>query len=74
MEEPNDYKLQTKMLFLLDYNLKMVTEWGRVEFTFGGGGGWGDKNLVRGDEQILAGVGDSLHPPSKENPGMDIYH
>ena len=45
-----------------------------MEFTFGGGGGWGDKNLVRGDEQILAGVGDSLHPPSKENPGMDIYH
>ena len=46
IEQPNDYKLQSKMLFLLGYNLKMVISWGRGEFTFGGGGG--DKNLVGG--------------------------
>ena len=72
MEEPNDYKQQTKMLFLLGYNLKMVIEWSRVEFTFGGGGGI--KIWCRGMSKFLTGVRDSPHPPSRENPGMDTYH
>ena len=37
---------------------------------FMGGGGEGGGGM----SQFLAGMGDSPHPPSSENPGMDIYH
>ena len=55
------------MLFLLCYNLKIVIQWGEgVKIWLEGG-----IFLGGGMSKFLAVGGDSLHPPSAENPDPD---
>ena len=54
------------MLFLFDYNLKIVVQW-RRELTFGGMGGemkiwWGESTSWGRISKFLAGVNENLYP------------
>ena len=61
------------MLFLLCYNLKIVIQWGEGVKIWWGGGCLleGGIFLGGGMSKFLAVGGDSLHPPSAENPDPD---
>ena len=61
-----EQRLKLKMLFLLGYNLKIVIQWGRIDFWWEGSllGGGGGSRWAGGDEQIFGRWG-GLPPVGK---------